>query len=76
MNIQVFRQSILHIPKKPGTYWVKAEDSKGSTVTVVVEHSPNVYESVRLVNKSMWIKSHLQGDWVEVLLDEDEAMSA
>lgn len=76
MFIRRFDRSILHIPHLPGTFWVRARDSEGRTVTVASGHSVNVWWSLMAADRRTWFLPDVGNYWVEVLLDRDIAVSA
>jgi len=74
--LRSYRKSTQGIPRFSGFIWIKARNARSRAVTVWAVHSPNVYESVRLTNKSEWLKDGLTDYWIEVLLDKDIVLSA
>ncbi len=65
----IFHHSTSSVPCKSGTFWVKALNQHNQNITVLAQHSCNIYHSVNIADKRKWIREDLADYWIEVELD-------
>lgn len=76
MKLIQYTHSIHNIPRRSGTFWVKAKAAKGQVVVISVQHSSNMYQSILQANKTEWLQKDFQSIWIETLLDTDYIQAA
>lgn len=67
-----YYHSVRGVPRKSGTYWVKANDKDGNLVTVCGAYAENLYQETQSIfNKPNCQREGLDNYFLEVVIDQD-----